>query len=171
MTPQRRSNVYVCFHVRIAPLSYHVETIPNRNSPPAILLRKAWRDGKRIRKQTLANLTHLPPELVEGIRRLLRGGVVFSSPDEAFVVHRSLPHGHVAAVLGTCRQLGPPRLLHRTASRTRQLALATLVGRVLAPASKLATARQLSPDTAASSLGAVLGLGAVTGNELLNMLD
>ena len=64
------------------PLSYHAETIPNRNSPPAILLRKAWRDGKRIRKQTLANLTHLPPELVEGIRRLLKGGVVLSAPDE-----------------------------------------------------------------------------------------
>ena len=97
--------------------------------------------------------------------------MVFSSPDEAFVVRRTWPHGHVAAVLGTCRQLGLPRLLHRTASRVRDLALAALVGRVLAPASKLATARQLSPDTAASSLGTVLGLGAVTGNEMLNMLD
>ena len=154
-----------------SPLSYHVETIPNRNSPPAILLRKAWREGKRIRKQTLANLTHLPPELVEGIRRVLKGGVVLTSPHEAFVVQRSLPHGHVAAVLGLCRQLGLPRLLYRTAGRTRELALAGLIARVLAPASKLATARQLSPDTAASSLGAVLGLGAVSGNEVLNMLD
>ncbi len=153
------------------PLSYHVEVIPNRNSPPAILLRKAWRDGKRIRKQTLANLSHLPPHLVEGIRRLLKGGVVFNSPDEAFIVRRTWPHGHVAAVLGTCRQLGLPRLLHRTRSRMRDLALAALVERVLAPESKLATARRLSPDTAASSLGAVLGLGAVSGNELLNMLD
>ena len=159
------------FPCKVAPLSYLVETIPNRNSPPAILLRKVWRDGKRIRKQTRANLTHLPPKLVEGIRRLLKGGVVLSAPDEAFVVRRTWPHGHVAAVLGTCRQLGLPRLLHRTASRTCDLALAALVGRVLAPASKLATARQLSPDTAASSLGAVPGLGAVTGNELLNMLD
>ena len=152
-------------------LSYHIETIPNRNSPPAILLRKAWREGKRIRKQTLANLTHLPPDLVEGIRRVLKGGVVLTSPQEAFAVARSLPHGHVAAVLGLCRQLGLPRLLHRTASRTRELALAGLVARVLSPASKLATARQLSPDTAASSLGAVLGLGEVRGNEMLHMLD
>ena len=134
-------------------------------------MRKAWREGKRIRKQTLANLTHLPPELVEGIRRVLKGGVVLTSPQEAFAVARSLPHGHVAAVLGLCRQLGLPRLLHRTASRTRSLALAGLVARVLSPASKLATARQLSPDTAASSLGAVLGLGEVTGNEMLHMLD
>ena len=152
-------------------LSYHVETIPNRNSPPAILLRKAWREGKRIRKLTLANLTHLPPELVEGIRRLLKGGVVLNSPHEAFVVQRSLPHGHVAGALGLCRQLGLPRLLGRSPSRTRELALAALVARVLSPASKLATARQLSPDTAAFSLGAVLGLGAVSGNEVLNMLD
>ena len=134
-------------------------------------MRKAWRDGKRIRKQTLANLTQLPPDLVEGIRRVLKGGVVLTSPQEAFAVARSLPHGHVAAVLGLCRRLGLPRLLHRTASRTRELALAGLVARVLSPASKLATARQLSPDTAASSLGAVLGLGAVSGNEMLNMLD
>ena len=134
-------------------------------------MRKAWREGKRIRKQTLANLTRLPPELVEGIRRVLKGGVVVDSPHKAFVVQRSLPHGHVAAVLGLCRRLELPRLLHRTASRTRELALAALVARVLSPASKLATARQLSPDTAASSLGAVLGLGEVSGNEVLNMLD
>ena len=102
---------------------------------------------------------------------MLKGGVVLTSPHEAFVVQRSLPHGHVAAVLGLCRQLGLPRLLYRTAGRTRELALAGLIARVLAPASKLATARQLSPDTAASSLGAVLGLGAVSGNEVLNMLD
>ena len=161
----------ILFPCKERPLSYHIETIPNRNSPPAILLRKAWREGKRIRKLTLANLTHLPPDLVEGIRRVLKGGVVLTSPHEAFVVQRSLPHGHVAAVLGLCRQLGLPRLLGRTASRTRELALAGLIARVLAPASKLATARQLSPDTAASSLGAVLGLGEVSGNELLNMLD
>ena len=134
-------------------------------------MRKAWRDGQRIRKKTLANLTHLPPDLVEGIRRVLKGGVVVSGPHEAFAVQRSLPHGHVAAVLGLCRQLGLPRLLARTASRARELALAALIARVLKPGSKLATARQLSPGTAAFSLGAVLGLGEVSGNEVLNMLD
>ncbi|MCZ0943404.1 MAG: transposase [Gammaproteobacteria bacterium] len=113
----------------------------------------------------------MPPETVEGIRRVLRGGVVLDSPHEAFAVRRSLPHGHVAAVLGLCRGLGLPRLLHRTAGRTRDLALAAVVARVLSPASKLATARQLSPGTAASSLGAVLGLGEVSGNEVLDMLD
>lgn len=96
---------------------------------------------------------------------------MLAAPDEAFVVRRTLPHGHVAAVLGLCRQLGLPRLLHRTAGRHRDLALAAVVGRILSPASKLATARQLSPDTAASSLGPVLDLGAVSGNEMLHMLD
>jgi hypothetical protein len=152
-------------------VSYHIEAIPNRGRRPTILLRKAWREGKRIRRQTLANLTHLPPGMVEGIRRVIKGGIAFERPDEAFSVRRSLAHGHVCAVLGTCRQLGLPRLLHRRRSRERDLALAAIVARVLAPDSKLATARQLSPETASSTLGAMLGLGEVTGNEMLAMLD
>ena len=82
-----------------------------------------------------------------------------------------MAHGHVCAVLGTCRGLGLPRLLHWRRSRERDLALAAIVALVLAPDSELATARQLSPETAASALGAVLGLGTVTGNEMLAMLD
>ena len=152
-------------------MSYHVESIPNRNRRPTILLRKAWREGKRIRKKTLANLTSLPPGMVEGIRRVIKGGVVFAQPDEAFQIRRSLAHGHVVAVLGLCRQLGLPRILQRLRSRERDLALAAIVARVLSPDSKLATARQLSPETASSSLGAVLGLGSVSGNEMLEMLD
>lgn len=152
-------------------MSYHVEAIPNRNRRPTILLRKAWREGKRIRKKTLANLTGLPPGMVEGIRRVVKGGVVFAQPDEAFQIRRSLAHGHVVAVLGLIRQLGLPRILQRLRSRERDLALAAIVARVLSPDSKLATARQLSPATASSSLGAVLGLGPVSGNEMLAMLD
>ena len=152
-------------------MSLHVETIPNRNSPPTILLRRAWRDGHRIRKQTLANLTSLPDELVHGLRVLLRGGCALPRLDAALGVQRSLPHGHVAAVLGTLRQLGLERRLHRSDSRVRRLALGALVARVLLPVSKLATARLLSTSTAHSSLGALLGLGEVSGNEVLAMLD
>ena len=152
-------------------MSYHVEAIPNRNRRPTILLRKAWREGKRIRKKTLANLTSLPPGMVEGIRRVVKGGVAFEQPDEAFQIRRSLAHGHVVAVLGLCRQLGLPRILHRLRGRERDLALAAIVARVLSPDSKLATARQFSPETASSSLGSVLGLGPVSGNEMLAMLD
>ena len=152
-------------------MSYHVESIPNRTSPPAILLRKAWREGKRIRKKTIANLSSLPPEIVEGIRLVVKGGIAFEKPDDAISLRRSLAHGHACAVLGTCRQLGLPRILHRVRSRERDLALAAIASRVLEPSSRLATARQLSEATASTSLGALLGLGAVSGNEMLAMLD
>ena len=152
-------------------MAIYVESIPNRNSPPAVLIRKAWREGKRIRRQTLANSSKLPPQAVAGIRALLKGGVVFERLDQAVTVRRSQPHGHVAAVLGLCRRLGLPRLLHRRASRSRDLALAAVIARLLFPASKLATARLLSPDSACSSLGSVLGLGRVSGSELLATLD
>ena len=152
-------------------MSYYVEAIPNRKSRPTILLRKAWWEGKRIRKKTIANLTSLPPGMVEGIRRVVKGGIALEQPDEAFEIRRSLAHGHVVAVLGLCRQLGLPRILHRLRSCERDLALAVIVARVLSPDSKHATARQLSAETASSSLGAVLGLGPVSGNEMLAMLD
>ena len=109
--------------------------------------------------------------MIDGLRTLPKGGVVFDSIDAAVSLRRAWPHGHVAAVLGTCRRLGLDRILHRQSSRMRQLALAALVARVLEPESKLATARSLSPQTATSSLGLALGLGSVHGNEMLEMLD
>ena len=152
-------------------MSYHVELIPNRKSRPTILLREAWREGKRVRKKTLSNLTHLPPSIVDGIRAMLKGGVVYGSVDEAFAVKRTLPHGHVAAVFGTAMKLGLDRLLHRKSGRARQLALASIVIRAIFPCSKLATSRILSSKTASTSLGTILGLGEVSGNEALSMLD
>ena len=94
-------------------MSYHVDVIPNRKSRPTILLREAWREGKSIKKKTLCNLTHLPPVIVDGIRNMLKGGVVYKSVAEAFPIKRSLPHGHVAAVLGTARKLRFDRILHK----------------------------------------------------------
>ena len=152
-------------------MSYHVDVIPNRSSPPAILFRQAKREGKRIRRTTLANLSKLPPEIVDGIRALLKGGQVYRPLGESLSIRRALPHGHVAALLGLARQLGLQRILHRKRSRHRDLALAAIVARVLQPLSKLATARALSPPTATSSLGPLLGLGPVRGNEMLAMLD
>ena len=152
-------------------MSFHIEIIPNRANKPAILLREARREGKRIRKKTLANLSRLPPEVVDGFRTVLRGGLAVQDASQLLRIERSWAHGHVAAVLGTCRQLGLERILHRSRSRERDLALAAVVARVLVPDSKLATARRLSPETADSSLGALLGLGPVSGNEMLAMLD
>ena len=152
-------------------MALSVDVIPNRSSPPAILLREAWREGKRIRRRTVANLSKMPPALVDAIRAALDGGVVFPSLDAAVSIRRSRPHGHVAAVLGTLRSLGLVRVLGRKAGRKRDLAVAAVVARIIDPASKLATARALDPETASTSLGAVLGLGPVTGNEMLDMLD
>ncbi|MDE0104176.1 MAG: IS1634 family transposase [Bryobacterales bacterium] len=152
-------------------MAIYVEKILNRSSPPAVLIRQAWREGKRIRRKTLANISKLPPAAIAGIRSVLKGGVVFDSLDQAVSIRRSLPHGHVAAVLGLCRQIGLPRLLHRKRSRSRELALACVVARVLFPASNLASARFLSTDSPGSSLGSLLGLGPVSGNELLANLD
>jgi hypothetical protein len=153
----------------------YIESIPNRGSPPAILLRESYRDGDRIRKRTLLNLSDWPAERVEGLRGVLKGGVVIAAGQEAFTVERSLPHGHVAAALGTARAIGLDRLLGpknpREPNRPRDLVMAMIVNRVIAPASKLATAKALDPATAASSLGVELGLGEVDEDELYAALD
>jgi transposase len=153
----------------------YIESVPNRDSPPAILLRESYRDGNRVRKRTLLNLSHWPAEHVEGLRGVLKGGVVIPAGQQAFTVERSLPHGHVAAVLGTARAIGLDRLLgpkdSRAPNRPRDLVMAMIVNRVIAPASKLATAKALDPATAASSLGVELGLGEVDEDELYAALD
>jgi hypothetical protein len=116
------------------------------------LLRRTYREGGRVRNETVGNISHLPEELVELIRRYLRGER-FLAVEESFAVERSLPHGHVEVALRMARRLELARLLERTPSRERALCLAMLVERVLQPASKLATARGLSDSTLASELG------------------
>ena len=149
----------------------YIESVPNRNSPPAILLRESYRDGGKIKKRTIANLSDWPTEIVEGLRTLLKGGKVAPADQESIIVRRALPHGHVAAVLGTLRGIGLDRVLGPPGNRCRDLIIAMIVARLIAPASKLATARMLDPLTAASSLGEVLGLGPVDEDELYVALD
>jgi Transposase DDE domain len=149
----------------------YIETVPNRASPPAILLRESWREDGKVHKRTLLNLTHWDPAHVEGLRAVLKGGTVIPPGQDAMRIERSLPHGHVAAVLGTARRIGLDTLLGPEGNRCRDLVLALLVSRILDPASKLATARRLSPDTASSSLGEMLGLGEVDEDELYAALD
>jgi hypothetical protein len=148
----------------------YVEAVPNRNSPPAILLRQGWREGRKTRKRTLANLSHWPPAQVERLRRVLKGETLVS-PSEALHLSRSLPHGHVAAVLGTLHRLGLDKLLDRKRHRQRDLALAMIVARVIEPQSKLATARGFHPDTASSSLGEVLDLNTADEDDLYEAMD
>ena len=91
----------------------YIERVPNRNSPPAVLLRESYREHGRVCKRTLANLSKWPDHLVEGLRTLLKGGVALPSLDSAFEILRSRPHGHVAATLGVARRRGLETLLDR----------------------------------------------------------
>ena len=144
-----------------------VESVPNRNSRPAILLRQARREGGPILKRTLANLSDWPAQKIETLRRLLRDELLVS-PSDLFTTTRSLPHGHVEVVLSLIRKLGVDRLISSTPSRERELIVALLAARILYPSSKLATARLLSTCTLAEELG----LGDETDvDELYGALD
>ena len=149
----------------------YIERVPNRNSPPAVLLRESFREDGKVKKRTLANLSRWPDELVDGLRILLRGGVALPSLGDAFRILRSRPHGHVAAVLGCARRLGLEKLLDRRPSRERALAAAMVLDRILDPRSKLATARSLRSETLAHTLGEELGVGDAGGDELYRAMD
>jgi len=152
----------------------YVERIPNRNSPPAILLRESYRDGDKFKKRTLANLSDWPAAKIEALRRVLHDEAVAPTDQQALTLLRSLPHGHVAAALGTLRKLGLVRVLSqggRQPHREGTLCIAMIVARLIDPASKLATARGLDDETAICSLGQVLELGAVDEQELYETLD
>ena len=149
----------------------YIETVPNRNSPPAILLREGWREGGKVRKRTLANLSKWPPTLVEGLRVLLKGGAAVSRLDDAFDIVRSQPHGHVAAVLGTLRDLRLDRMIAGTDSPERRRVLAMIVARILDPGSKLAAARGLAGATATDSLAETLELEDCGEDDLYAAMD
>src|SRR5215470_6404084 len=149
----------------------YIESVPNRGSPPAILLRESYRDGGKVKKRTLLNLSEWPRDRIAGFKTLLKGGTVIPKDQDAITIVRSLPHGHVAAALGTARKIGLDRRLGPDGHRCRDLVLALVVNRLLEPGSKLAAARGLSPDTASSSLGEQLGLGMVDEDELYSALD
>jgi transposase len=149
----------------------YIESVPNRNSPPAILLRESYRENGKVRKRTLCNLSNWPTAYLEGLRGVLKGGTVIAPDHEAFTITRSLPHGHVAAVLGSAQKIGLDRIVGPAGDRNRDLVMALIVARIIEPASKLATARALAPETASSSLGSVLGLGEVDEDELYGALD
>jgi len=149
----------------------YIEAVPNRNSPPAVLLRETYREGGKIKKRTLLNLTSWPAQQVEGLRIILKGGTALPPGERPFTIARSLPHGHVAAVLGAIRDTGLDHILGPENNRPCKLVLAMIISRIIAPASKLATARMLDEPTASASTGKVLGLGPVAAAELYEALD
>jgi transposase len=129
-----------------------IDIVPNRKSPPAILLREAWREGQKVQKRTVANLSGWPREKVEALRRLLKNEPLVA-PEEAFAIEQSLPHGHVEAVLGTLRKLGLDRLISSRRCRERDLVVAMITERLIHPCSKLATTRLWHNTTLAEELG------------------
>src|ERR1700726_363268 len=152
----------------------HVDRIPNRTSPPAFLLRETYREGGKVKKRTLANITHWPPAKIEALRRLLRDELLGGDQAPGLSLLRSLPHGHVAAALGMLRKVGLDRVLSqggRQPAGEVALCIAMVVARIIDPVSKLATARVLDGETANCSLGAVLGLGGVDEQALYKVLD
>jgi len=147
----------------------HVAKIERRHGERAYtywLVRRSVREGKRVRHETVANVSKLPAAAIEALRRALAGEALVAAGD-VFATERSLPHGHVRAALGMASRLGLARLLDRAPSRERSLVLAMIVQRVLRPGSKLACTRQLSQSTLAGELG----LGEVDADELYGALD
>jgi transposase len=124
-----------------------------------------------VRKRTLANLSKLPDDAIEGLRILLKGGTAIDRLESAFDIQRSLPHGHVAAVLGTLKNIGLESLISDRASRQRDLVTAMIVARIIDPASKLATARGLSTDTCNTSLCEILKVQDATADDLYEAMD
>jgi len=150
----------------------YVAVVPNRNSPPAILLRESFRENGKVHNRTIANLSHWPAEKIAGLRQVLKGNCP-GVPDlpSAFAIARSLPHGHVAAVLATMRHLQLDTVLHAEPSRERDRALALIAARILEPASKLATSRSLRPETCHHTLATELRLGTINEDDLYAAMD
>jgi hypothetical protein len=144
-----------------------IETVPNRDSPPAVLLRESYRDEQgRSQKRTLANLSKLPRDMIDTLKAVLKGATVVGTGPQELEVERSLPHGHVAAALGMIRKIGLDRLIlsaskDPTSRRCCDLIVAMMVDRLIAPRSKLGFVRAVDEETASSSLGAVLQLGRI----------
>jgi Transposase DDE domain len=156
-----------------------IDTIANRMSPPAILLRESYREGGKVKKRTLANLSKLPKALIDGIAALITGGKVTGPEagkpeDHGFEIVRSLPHGHVAAVRGMMRKLGLGRTLQgrtQVERRIRDLIEAMIIQRIIAPGSKLAFHRALALETATSSLALSVSVTEVAEREVYAALD
>src|SRR5437667_2455198 len=143
-----------------------IDVVPNRNSPPAVLLREAWREGQKTRKRTVANLSDWPPERIETFRRVLRDEPLVS-PHDLFTTQKSLPHGHVEAILEMIDRLKLNRLISAERCRERDLVVAMIVQRLIDPCSKLATTREWHTTTLAEELG----VAEATENDLYEAMD
>jgi hypothetical protein len=163
-------NVVLSFYLFYI-LTMYIEIVPNRDSPPCVLLREAWRENAKIKKRTVANLSELDPHVVEGLRLLLKGGVAVEKAGDAMEIRRSLGHGHVAIVLHMMKKLQLEKLLAPVKCRERDLVMAMIAARIIMPKSKLSLSQMLCGDTATTTLAPELGLGDVSEDELYAAMD
>jgi transposase len=163
--------LYIGNYIAILVCMY-IEKVPNRNSPPCVLIRESFRDGGKVHKRTLANISHLPGDLVESMDLLLKGGRVFENFDKDFQIVRSLPYANVQAVLSTIKDTGLDAILSSSPSgKDHKRVIAMIVSRILHPCSKLATVRSLHSETTTTVLGDLLGLGTMSENDLYHAMD
>lgn len=149
----------------------YIESVPNRNSPPCVLLRESYREDGKVKKQTLANLSNIPPHLVAALKALISGRGVVVDTDDAFEIIDTLPHGHVEAILGTARKLGLGRLIDSRGGRERDLVMAMIAARVIEPRSKFASAQGMNNRTRTSSLGLMMGVTDADEDDLYGAMD
>ena len=158
-------------NIRIIIVVMYIETVKNRDSPPCILLRESYRENGKVKKRTLTNLTKWPARIVDEFRILLKGGTVVHSLEDSFDVIRSRPYGHVAAVIGSLRKVGLDKIIDPKSSRNRDLVVSMIVARILNPASKLSTSRDLQEETSGTSLAEECNLGEIDENDLYQAMD
>jgi hypothetical protein len=154
----------------------YIERVPNRNSPPAVLLRESWRDNGKVQKRTVANLSGLPDELVEAFRAALKGESIpasegIASPEKAISLHNTRQHGHVAAIHCALKKSGLLGLIGSKRSRERDGVAAMIIDRIINGDSKLATVRHCAPQSAATSLGEMLSLEDLHESECYAAMD
>jgi transposase len=135
------------------------------------LLRRTYREGDKVKHETVGNLSHLPDHIIDMIRAALRGELPIGTSSADLEIVRTLPHGHVAAVLGTLENIGLDHILASRSCKERTLCVAMIVARIIAPSSKLATVRGLREETLSSSLGPVLEIEDATEDQLYEAMD
>jgi len=150
----------------------YIEKIPNRNSPPCVLIRESFREEGKVHKRTLANISHLPDAIIGQIGKILKGGSVIENLEDNFQIIRSLPYANVKAVLSTLGQIGLDKVISSSPrSKHHQLVIAMIIARIIHPCSKLATVRSLNQETCSSVLGDLLNIPEINENDLYHAMD
>jgi len=149
----------------------YIEKIPNRKSPPCILVRQSYRQDGKVHKRTLANITHLSDEVIGAIAKLLKGGQVIEDFEDDFRIVRSLPYGHVMAILSVINDLGLKPVISSRNCKELKLVIALIVSRIINPGSKLATARSMNSETCSTALGELLEIERVSEADFYHAMD